>query len=102
MNTYLNLERDDMMITEIINDLKKKLKPSISNEEFKSVVIELDNIDNSELCEYDEEIIAKIYNNLNKKCMSQINHFIGDTTPINGQAFQTFGQLMNFLKYINL
>ena len=94
MNNYLGLDTDDMMITQIINKLSKSIKPTMSNEDFKKTIIELDNIQNDELSEYDEDLIAEVYNNLNKKMGSHISHHLTDTTIVNGQ---TFGQLMRFL-----
>lgn len=96
-NDYLNLSVDDMKITEIINNYKKLLTPNISYDEFKRVLIELDNIRNKYLSEYDEEIISNIYKNLNKKCDKQITHFLCDKTPI---TEGNFGDLMHFLHFI--
>ena len=45
MNTYLNLQQDDMQITDIILKNAKKLKPNISNEDFFNVITELLAID---------------------------------------------------------
>ena len=40
-NNYLNLEVDDMLITDIILKLKKRLKKSMSNQDFRDVIIDL-------------------------------------------------------------
>lgn len=96
-NEYLGIEIDDMQITDIINNLNNRLKPSMSNEEFKEVITELDNIQSGLLSEYDEDIIADIYNNLYTRVPNQIEYYKKDTTMINGQ---TFSQLMRFFSTV--
>ena len=90
MNNDLNLPVDDMKITSIIKSLKSQLKSSISMSDFKKVMIELDNIQDDNLSEYDD-MIADIYNSVSKKCDTQIRYFLTDPTMVNGQ---TFGDLM--------
>lgn len=95
MNDYLNLETDDMEITNIIKQYKKQIQPTMSFGEFKKVITELDNIQNDELSEYDEGLICKILENLNKKMNKHIKHFLKDKSSLN--SGQTFGELMNFI-----
>ena len=97
MNTYLNLQQDDMQITDIILKNAKKLKPNISNEDFFNVITELLAIENGGLCEYDDDIIADIFNNLKNECEKQIMFFYNDPKTPND-----FKEKMWFLATINL
>lgn len=99
MNTYLNLDSDDIKVTLIINSHIKKLKSDISNQDFKNTLLELDNIMDSELCESDEDLILDCFDKLHKKCPNQINFFLSEITPM--KRGETFGEFMNFLKNIN-
>jgi hypothetical protein len=94
MNKHLNLRTDDPKIAEIINKLRKQLKPSISNDKFKAAIIELDNITSYSLSEADDRASTKIFNNLHKKCLTQIKHFTNDQTLVNNQ---NLGELMTDL-----
>lgn len=99
-NNYLNLPIDDMQITVIINRHKARLKPSVSSEDFKKIIIELDNIRNDNLSESDDDLISDIYNSVHRKFTKQINDLSEDVTLLN--SGQTFGELISFLKNINL
>lgn len=103
MNTYLNLEEDSLEITKVIKKELSKLKPTISNEDFKKVIIELDEIDNgssSGLSEVDEHLIADTYNKLYKKCKNQITSLSNDNTML--KRGETISEFMRFLSLINL
>ena len=95
MNSYLNLPTDDMKITEIIQGHIKKLNKKSSLEDFKTALIEIDNIRESELCEYDDDMICDLYNSLYRKCSSHIDSLKNDTTVLN--SGQTVGDLVSFI-----
>jgi predicted DNA-binding protein (UPF0278 family) len=97
-NNYLNLDVDDLAVTDIIIDHKNKLNKSMTPQEFKDVIIELNNIRHDNLAEIDEELIADIFNDLNKKYESQIRSNLLDSTVMNDN--QTVGELMYFLSRI--
>ncbi len=94
-NNYLNLDIDDLKITQIIKSEIKKLNPSMTFDEFKKVVIELDNIRDSELTEDDEDLICDVFNNMNKKLSSHLRHHLQDTSMTSGGI--TFGEFSEWL-----
>ena len=84
-----------MKITSIIKGYSQQLIPSISNENFKKILIELDNIRNDDISEYDDDIICDIYDNLHKSCKGQLSSFIKDKSILN--SGQCFGDLCQWL-----
>lgn len=95
INKHLNLPINDMKITSIVNGYSQQLIPSISNEHFKKILTELDNIRNDDISEYDDDIICDIYDNLYKSCKNQLSHFFMDKTILN--SGQSFGELCQWL-----
>ena len=95
INNHLNLSIDDMKITSIIKGYSQQLIPSISNENFKKILIELDNIRNDDISEHDDDIISDIYDNLYKSCESQLSSFLKDKTILNSGHY--FGNLCQWL-----
>lgn len=95
INNHLNLPIDDIKITSIIKGYSQQLIPSVSNENFKKILIELDNIRNDDISEYDDDIICDIYDNLHKSCNRQLSSFLKDKTILN--SGQSFGDLCNWL-----
>ena len=101
-NVYLNMDIWDPRITQILIDLKKRLKTTMSLDEFKEVVLEIMNIDNGQIDESDEDIVCDIYDKtLYKKFGKYINHFENDVTPTFG-GYGTFGEKMHQIKYSRL
>ncbi len=98
INNYLNLHIDDVRITSIIKGYSQQLIPRISNDNFKKILIELDNIRNDDISEYDDDIICDIYDNLHKSCKEQLSSFIKDKTTLN--SGQSFGDLCQWLLII--
>ena len=94
-NNHLNLPIDDMKITSIIKGYSQQLIPSISNEHFKKILIELDNIRNDDISEYDDNLICDIYDSLSKSCPNQLAYFKNDTTILN--SGESFGALVDWL-----
>ena len=96
MNTYLNIDESEMIITKIIKDHIKKFKTDMDMSVFKDTLMELDKIENGGLSEYDDEIIGKFISKLGKKCPVQISYFIGDKTSM--LRGETFGEYMRFIQ----
>lgn len=98
VNTYLNLDHDNMQITNIIRNNISNFNTYMPINEFKRLVIELDNIYEGTLCEFDEEILCDFQNNLYNKYPQLVDNFLNDTTPM---ANQTFGEYMQFIRSIS-
>lgn len=98
-NNHLNLPIDDMKITSILIGYSQQLIPSISNEHFKKILIELDNIRNDDISESDDDLICDIYDNLSKSCPNQLAYFKNDTTLLN--SGESFGALVDWLMLIS-
>ena len=99
VNTYLNLSHDDMAITKVINNTISNFNSNMPESEFKRLIIELDNIYDGSLSEFDEDIICDFQNNLYRMYPKLVDRFVGDNTPMNGQ---TLGEHMYFIRGISL
>lgn len=99
-HTYLNLDVDDIKISSIIEAHISKFNKAISIEDFKKAIVELDLIDNGQLCEYDDDTISECYNNLGYICDAQIKTLMSDTHML--QRGSTIGEFMIFFKLFKL
>ena len=77
----------------------KKFSANMSNSDFVDLIIQLDNIDNGNLCEDDDDYLSDFYNGLYKVCNRQIDNNLNNNTFLVNRG-ESIGDFMNFLRMI--
>lgn len=73
----------------------------MSNNDFVYLIIQLDNIDNGNLCEDDDDYLSEFYNGLYKIFKNQIDINLNNNTFLVNRG-ETIGEFMYFLRMLNL
>jgi hypothetical protein len=79
----------------------KKFSANMSNSDFVDLIIQLDNIDNGNLCEDDDDYLCDFYDGLYKICKNQIDNNLNNNMFLVNRG-ETIGNFMNFLRMVSL